>query len=234
MAEAAMEEATIKRRTAKAALTRQGKALREKLSDHRPTSEILEALHSVKAAFEDLVVKHETYTQLIVEDEAFEQEEAWLEECQDFFLEIEMKAVDYANLATNNGKSNVESGSVAPPAEQIATLSMGNGEEMQDSAMMNGTAAENFAKGLNMETAPTQETVHVSGNGHSIDANNPVSSASTSCGFKLEKPKMPRFAGDVREYASFRSDFRHAVDSRFSKRDAISLLCTSLQGKALS
>ena len=75
-----MEEAKIKRRTAKAALTRQGKALRKKLSDHRPISETLEALNSVKAAFEDLVVKHEAYTQLIVEDEAFEQEEAWLEE----------------------------------------------------------------------------------------------------------------------------------------------------------
>ena len=84
-----------------------------------------------------------------------------------------------------------------------------------------------------METALTQESAQVSGNGHSIDANNPVSSASTSCGFKMEKPKMPRFAGDVREYSIFRSDFRHAVDSRFSKRDAISLLRTSLQGKAL-
>ena len=80
-----MEEAKIKWRTAKAALIRQGKALRKKLSDHRPTSEILEALHSMKAAFEDLVVKHKAYTQLIVKDEAFEQEEAWLEECQDFF-----------------------------------------------------------------------------------------------------------------------------------------------------
>ena len=118
-----MEEEKMKRRTAKAALTQQGKALRKKLSDHRPISEPLEALNSVKAAFEDLVVKHEAYTQRIVEDEAFEQEEAWLEECQDFFLEIEMKAVDYANLATNNGKSNVENGSLVPPAEQIAMLS---------------------------------------------------------------------------------------------------------------
>ena len=228
-----MEEAKMKRRTAKAALTRQGKALRKKLSDQRPVSETLEALNSVKAAFEDLVVKHEAYTQLIVEDEAFEQEEAWLEECQDFFLEIEMKAVDYANLATNNGKSNVEIGSVAPPAEQIAMLSKGNGEEKQDSALTNGAAAKNSGGGPNMETALTQESAQVSGNGHSIDANNPVSSASTSCGFKMEKPKMPRFAGDVREYSIFRSDFRHAVDSRFSKRDAISLLRTSLQGKAL-
>ena len=172
------------------ALTQQGKALQRKLSDHRPISEILEALHSVKAVFEDLVIKHEAYTQLIVEDEAFEQEEAWLEECQDFFLEIEMKAMDYANLATNNGKSHVESGSVASPAEQIAMLSMGNGEEMQDSALTNSAAAENFGEGPNMETARTQERVHVSGNGHSIGANNLISSSSTSCGFKMEKLEM--------------------------------------------
>ena len=53
---------------------------------------------------------------------------------------------------------------------------------MQDSALTNGAAAENFGEEPNMETALTQESVHVSGNGHSIDANNPVSSASTSCG----------------------------------------------------
>ena len=49
----------------------------------------------------------------------------------------------------------------------------------------------------------------------------------------MEKPKIPRFAGDVRDYAIFRSDFKHAVDSRYSKRDAISLLRTSLQGRPL-
>lgn len=26
------------------------------------------------------------------------------------------------------------------------------------------------------------------------------------CGFKMEKPKMPKFSGDVREYAIFRTD----------------------------
>lgn len=41
---------------------------------------------------------------------------------------------------------------------------------------------------------------------------------------------MPRFAGDVRDYTIFRSDFKHAVDTRCSKRDAISFLCSSLQG----
>ena len=56
---------------------------------------------------------------------------------------------------------------------------------------------------------------------------------SATCGFKMEKPKMPRFSGDVRDYIIFRADFRHAVDSRFSKRDAISLLQTSLSGRPL-
>ena len=49
----------------------------------------------------------------------------------------------------------------------------------------------------------------------------------------MEKPKMPRFAGDVRDYAIFWTDFRHAVDCRYGNRDAISLLHTSLQGRAL-
>ena len=56
-------------------------------------------------------------------------------------------------------------------------------------------------------------------------------SVNVSWGFKMEKPKMPRFAGDVRDYAIFRSDFKHAVYSRYSMRDAISLLRTSLQGR---
>ena len=58
-------------------------------------------------------------------------------------------------------------------------------------------------------------------------------SGTTTCGFKMEKPKMPRFSGDVRDYVIFRADFKHAVNSRFSKRDAISLLRASLSGRLL-
>ena len=60
------------------------------------------------------------------------------------------------------------------------------------------------------------------------------SNASTgACGFKMEKPKMPKFAGDVRDYAIFRADFKHAVESKYSKRDAITYLRTCLQDKPL-
>ena len=60
--------------------------------------------------------------------------------------------------------------------------------------------------------------------------NSPESSA---CGFKVEKPKLPRFPGDVRDYFIFRTNFKYAIDSRYNKRDAISLVHTCLQGKPL-
>ena len=54
-----------------------------------------------------------------------------------------------------------------------------------------------------------------------------------ACTFKLEKPKLPVFAGNVRDYTSFRSDFKHAIEAKYSKRDAITLLRTCLRDKPL-
>ena len=51
--------------------------------------------------------------------------------------------------------------------------------------------------------------------------------------FRIEKPKMPIFAGGVREYGTFKSDFKHLIESRYSKRDAITILRSCLQGKPL-
>ena len=50
-----------------------------------------------------------------------------------------------------------------------------------------------------------------------------------SCGFQMEKPKLPKFSGNVREYVLFRADFKHTVESRYSKRDPITLLQTYLK-----
>ena len=49
----------------------------------------------------------------------------------------------------------------------------------------------------------------------------------------MKKPKMPKFSGDVGECAIFRSEFKHAIEARYSKRDAITFLRTCLQGKPL-
>ena len=53
------------------------------------------------------------------------------------------------------------------------------------------------------------------------------------CDFQMEKQKLPKFSGDVREYAIFRSDFEHAIESTHAKRDAITLLRTCLKDKPL-
>ena len=55
-----------------------------------------------------------------------------------------------------------------------------------------------------------------------------------TCGFKMEKPKMPKFAGDVREYAIFRSDFKHTIESKYSKRDAVTFLRSCLEDKPMA
>ncbi|CAB4018335.1 Uncharacterized protein K02A2.6 [Paramuricea clavata] len=53
------------------------------------------------------------------------------------------------------------------------------------------------------------------------------------CAFKIEKPRMPKFTGDIREYAIFKSDFKHLIGTKYSNRDAITLLRTALTGKPL-
>ena len=55
----------------------------------------------------------------------------------------------------------------------------------------------------------------------------------SACNFRMEKPKLPKFAGDVREYAIFKADFKHAIKARYTKRDSITSLRSCLQGKPL-
>ena len=33
----------------------------------------------------------------------------------------------------------------------------------------------------------------------------------SACNLRMEKPKLPKFAGDVRECAIFKADFKHAI-----------------------
>ena len=49
---------------------------------------------------------------------------------------------------------------------------------------------------------------------------------------KLSNQK-PKTKNDVRECATFNSDFKHAIESKYSTRDAITFLRTCLQGKPL-
>ena len=44
---------------------------------------------------------------------------------------------------------------------------------------------------------------------------------------------MPKISGDVREFAIFKADFKHLVEARYNKRDSITILRASLNGKPL-
>lgn len=55
----------------------------------------------------------------------------------------------------------------------------------------------------------------------------------TQSAFWMEKPKMPRFSGDVREFAIFKADFKHLVESRYTKRNGITIPRSNLSGKPL-
>ena len=49
---------------------------------------------------------------------------------------------------------------------------------------------------------------------------------SNACHFKMEKPKLPKFDGDMREYTIFKANFKHAIEAWYTKRDAITFLRT--------
>ena len=222
-----LSESKLRRRTAKAALTRLSKTLRIKLENSRPPNEVTETFVKVKKAYDDLVAKHEEYAQKIEDDEAFEVEERWLEDSQVVYTRLEMDTNDY--ILKNKGMQEALGGS----GEQPEVSSDNNGSEAQPDGEQSETVGETSVTEQQTVDMSNQEEINnsqasVTQQSESLPQNSP-----TPCGFKMEKPKMPRFAGDVRDYVIFRADFKHAVDSRYSKRDCMSLLRTSLNGKPL-
>ena len=69
-------------------LTCQGKVVCHRLSANRPAEEIRKELKKYELAFEDLLSKHEEFLMLLEDDEQFEHEEAWMEECQEIYLKL--------------------------------------------------------------------------------------------------------------------------------------------------
>ena len=51
--------------------------------------------------------------------------------------------------------------------------------------------------------------------------------------FKVSKPKLPVFSGDVRTYYEFKSDFKYLVEGDFNSRDAVTFLRSALEGLSL-
>ncbi|KAK3736377.1 hypothetical protein QZH41_006148 [Actinostola sp. cb2023] len=247
--EASLKQAKINRRTAKSAFTRASKALVKNVETKRPPDEVRQALVKLQGAYESLVVKHDEFTKLIDDDEQYETEEQWLAECQEAFMSLEVNAKLFIE-SLNVSESKIVDGGALVSDEGIVLPTSAHGsngipnmqaEISQEDHTNNGMIGMQSANkpqddsSIDIIQSPESSSSHVQAivnntPGQTVDS---VDSERRSCTFKLEKPKLPVFDGDVRDYAIFRSDFNHAIGAKYPKRDAITLLRTCLRDKPL-
>ena len=257
MAEEELKATKKARGNAKSTFTRSGNWLTHIVDVKRPESEVRDALSKVEEAYNDLVVKHENYTTLIDDDNDFEEAESWMNECQGSFINYVMRAKMYLDSLVSPEKQTLQNGEdkektassqssmIGMSNMQSATPSESDGphnDEMQSIQSVEQADPEIHADSVQVITT-VQTTDHTPINTEG-NVNNITSTAGTekvqkspieasACTFKLEKPKLPVFAGNVRVYAIFRSDFKHPIEAKYSKRDSITLLRTCLRDKPL-
>ena len=250
MAEDELKAAKKARRNEKSTFTRSGNWLTNIVDVKRPESEVRDTLSKVEEAYNDLVVKHENYTTLIDDDEDFEEAESWMNECQGSFMNYVMRAKMYLDSLVSPEKQTLQNGEdkektassqssmIGMSNMQSATPSKSDGPHNDEMQIIQSIHADSVQVITTVQT--TDHTpINTEGN-----VNNTTSTAGTekvqkspiearACTFKLEKPKLPVFAGNVRDYAIFRSDFKHAIEAKCSKRDSITVLRTCLREKPL-
>ncbi|CAB4023498.1 hypothetical protein AWC38_SpisGene15810, partial [Paramuricea clavata] len=257
----ALNEAKKKRRCAKSSVTRAGNGLDYLLKNERPIPEVEESLANLEDLYKKLVEKHDEYIQLVDGDEEFATEEEWIEDCQQRFMQIRIRTKDYLKVKSQGqfeNETNPETGLVP---NQTETTVSDNGQQEHDGIPGSGQGPSHQGEGPSHQgQPPTHEGQPPSHQGQppshqgqtpshqgqppthqgqehnspsSSEGAQSISNVQPVCGFKMEKPKMPRFSGDVREYSIFRDDFKHAIESRYTKRDAMTYLRACLQGKPL-
>ena len=102
----ALNEAKKKRRCAKSSVTRTGNGLDYLLKNERPIPEVEESLANFEDLYKKLVEKHDEYIQLVDGDEEFATEEEWIEDCQQRFMQIRIRAKDYLKIKSQGQFEN--------------------------------------------------------------------------------------------------------------------------------
>ena len=186
MTEEEIKTAKISRRTAKAGLTRQGKTLEHLISNKRPTDKVRETLLKFTNAFESLVLKHEAFASLIVDDTEYQKEEVWLDECQQYYLKIDVAAKNYIEsvVVHVNESSNKTETEMLQASGMIGMSGMQSGESASELGTSQNTEnSNNFEHNANDDnhmpsSAPSQETVPVEGqvNSDVMHSQSPVNS----------------------------------------------------------
>ena len=82
-------------------------------------------LKKYELAFEDLLSKHEEYLMLLEDDEQFEHEEAWMEECQEIYLKLSTDTEDFLKeqlvLSQSSHEKSIAETSVTVSAPEETT-----------------------------------------------------------------------------------------------------------------
>ncbi|KAJ8019123.1 hypothetical protein HOLleu_42503 [Holothuria leucospilota] len=205
-----MENKKIKRRTSRARFTRQKRTVESLIDQEEPLKEILESFQKLELAYAELQDKHDEYCETIEDTDQYNKEEEYLEGCQDEFLAIraKVKAVTRKNEDSRSPKQDQ-----APKQPVQSPQQQTDGDSSESSSIIQS----------NRQLTEDQST-HES---------TPSKPGKTRLKPRIEKPKLPIFTGDVREYRTFKDDFRHMIDQLYEPRDAVSILRTSLTGRPL-
>ncbi|XP_046862937.1 uncharacterized protein LOC124456562 [Xenia sp. Carnegie-2017] len=140
----------------------------------------------------------------------------------------------YANLIMNDEAFEAEehcASNMSPAAIEENPTSVG--DEMSNVAESSHAVISEESVNAPTEISPTNEENFPNQITFQSEVKNESENTRSPCGFQMEKPKLPKFSGDVREYAIFRADFKHTIESRYTKRDSITLLRTCLKEKPL-
>ena len=185
------------------------------LKNDRPIPEVEESLANFEALYKKLIEKHEEYIQLVDGDEEFAAEEDWIDDCQQRFMQLQIKTKDYLKVKSQG--QSVESNNVIEneiitettlePSETEVTIS-GNGEQENEANPGSSQGPSQQGQGqtdganLGSSQGPSPQGQNSdSSNSESTQVNSQIQHAT----FKMEKPKLPRFSGDVRVHLVKRS-----------------------------
>ena len=194
------------------------------IENNRPLEEVTEALKLVEIDYKTAVTKHEELVEKI-DDEEYAKEEKWIEEIREKTLILKFRAKDYilklkeAQVTQNKNEENQE---IAKSNQmQIAQEnSQENGNTVTTEDQTNAPNSDDNSQDVEL-IEENQNSVQ----GHLVPTPEPevenlkVDNETNSCAFKVKKPKLPKFKGDVRDYFVFRADFKHVVESRYSHRN---------------
>lgn len=110
----------------------------------------------------------------------------------------------------NDGISNMQSVNPALPVVNAvhSAISANSASGLVD--VINSAQTANDV--LNLALNNTESVVQTTGTPFVV---NTAKSDYAACTFKLEKPKLPIFSGNVRDYAIFRSDIKHMIETNY-------------------